>query len=123
MPDTNAVSQHRQPLLLVVVGRQRVGKTTVVNTIVQKAREAGGQLQVWKADNNETSYNLGMFHDDGMSLSSTVPRPAQQPRGRRGVGSTKEAAGRRATTVLGLCRTPWLLPATSCAARKIARQW
>ena len=34
MPDTNTISQHRQPLLLVVVGRQRVGKTTVVNTIV-----------------------------------------------------------------------------------------
>lgn len=71
MPDTNTVTELRQPLLLVVVGRQRVGKTSVVNTIIQKVREAGGQLQVWNADNNNTSYNLGMFYDDVLSPSSS----------------------------------------------------
>ncbi len=34
MPDTNTVTERRQPLLLVVVGRQRVGKTAFINTII-----------------------------------------------------------------------------------------
>ena len=73
MPNTNAVSEQRLPILMVVVGRQRVGKTTVVNTIIQRVREAGGQMQIWNADNNNTSYNLGMFYDDVLSPSSTIP--------------------------------------------------
>ena len=39
MSETNVTADVRRPILMVVVGRQRVGKTTVVNTIIQKARE------------------------------------------------------------------------------------
>ena len=73
MPDTNTMPEQRKPILMVVVGRQRVGKTSVVNTIIQKVREAGGKLQIWNADSNNTSYNLGMFYDDVLSPSSTTP--------------------------------------------------
>ncbi len=61
MSETNLTADIRRPILMVVVGRQRIGKTTVVNTIIQKVREGGGDLRIWNADTNNTSYNLGMF--------------------------------------------------------------
>ena len=70
MSETNVVAGVRRPILMVVVGRQRVGKTTVVNTIIQKVREGGGDLKIWSADTNNTSYNLGMFYNDVFSPSS-----------------------------------------------------
>ena len=61
MAETNITADVRRPILMVVVGRQRVGKTTVVNTIIQKARKGGEDLRIWNADTNNTSCNLGMF--------------------------------------------------------------
>lgn len=61
MSETNLTADVRRPILMVVVGRQRVGKTTVVNSIIQKVRESGSDLKIWNADTNNTSYNLGMF--------------------------------------------------------------
>ena len=71
MFETNASTSVRRPILMVVVGRQRVGKTTVVNTIIQKVRDGGGDLKTWNADVNNTSYNLGMFYDDVLSPGSS----------------------------------------------------
>lgn len=72
MPDTNTLPETRQPILMVMVGRQRVGKTTIINTIIQKTKEGGGQLGIWDADVNNTSYNLGMFHDDVLVPASSA---------------------------------------------------
>ena len=36
----------RRPLLIFVVGRQRVGKTTLLNTVVQFVRAHGGEITV-----------------------------------------------------------------------------
>lgn len=44
MPDMNAVPEQRLPILMIVVGRQRGGKTSAVNTI-QQARE-GGDIRI-----------------------------------------------------------------------------
>jgi ABC-type branched-subunit amino acid transport system ATPase component len=54
MSETNVSTDVRRPILMVVVGRQRVGKTTVVNTIIQKVRDGGGDLKIWNADVNMT---------------------------------------------------------------------
>lgn len=52
----------RRPLLIFVVGRQRVGKTTLLNTVVQFVRAHGGDMAVWNADMLNRSYSLSMFH-------------------------------------------------------------
>ncbi len=64
--------EQRQSILMVVVGRQSVGKITVVNTIIQKVREADGQLRIWTAGVNSTFHSPGMIHDDVPVPSSAV---------------------------------------------------
>lgn len=60
----------RRPLLIIVVGRQRVGKTSFLNTTVQYVRSTGGDLVVWNADKLNTSYSLSMFHADALEPES-----------------------------------------------------
>lgn len=43
-------AEDRRPVLIIVVGRQRVGKTTLLNTTVQFIRTHGGEVVVWNAD-------------------------------------------------------------------------
>lgn len=60
----DAAGPGRPPILFITIGRQRVGKTTVLNTIVQFVRARGGRFVVWNGDRLNRSYNLSLFHED-----------------------------------------------------------
>jgi hypothetical protein len=60
----------RRPILFIGVGRQRVGKTTFLNTLVQALREQGSELVIWNADLLNITYSLSLFHPDVLEPSS-----------------------------------------------------
>ncbi|WP_158803417.1 hypothetical protein [Acidisoma sp. L85] len=64
MPVASKVASERRPILFIGVGRQRVGKTTFLNTIIQAMREQGAELVIWNADLLNVTYNLPLFHED-----------------------------------------------------------
>lgn len=63
----------RHPVVIVIVGRQRVGKTTVANTAVQFLRAHGGEVVVWNADKLNHTYSLSIFHRDALEPPSVDP--------------------------------------------------
>ena len=56
----------RQPVLIVVAGRQRVGKTTLLNVAIEVFRSAGAVIEVWNADLHNRTNTLSLFHADAM---------------------------------------------------------
>ena len=46
MSEVIAPAEGRQPVVVIVVGRQRVGKTSFLNTTVQFLRAHGGKVVV-----------------------------------------------------------------------------
>ena len=64
MPDGHFSRDGRRRLLLVALGRQRVGKTALLNTVVQYFRAAGSQIEVWNADQQNRTHSLSTFFDD-----------------------------------------------------------
>lgn len=68
----------RRPLLIIVVGRQRVGKTSLLNTTVQFVRSNGGELVVWNADRMNRTYSLSIFHPDALEPSSSEPEDGKK---------------------------------------------
>jgi hypothetical protein len=64
MPKSVKTQSDRRPVLFIGVGRQRVGKTTFLNTVIQAMREQGAQFVIWNADLLNVTYNLPLFHDD-----------------------------------------------------------
>ena len=63
MTTTNGEPE-RRPILFITIGRQRVGKTTTLNTIVQFVHARGGRFVVWNGDRLNQTYNLAQFHKD-----------------------------------------------------------
>src|SRR5689334_298083 len=53
-----------QPVLLMPLGRGRVGKTVIGNTVAQFFKKAGATLQVWDMDQQTTSHGLAVFHPE-----------------------------------------------------------
>jgi hypothetical protein len=64
MPDGQMRPADRLPILLVALGRQRVGKTAVLNTAVQYFRAQGNPIRVWNADQQNRSHTLSTFFAD-----------------------------------------------------------
>ncbi len=64
MSEVISPAEDRQPVVIVVVGRQRVGKTSFLNTTVQFLRAHGGEFVVWNADKLNRTYSLSMFSGD-----------------------------------------------------------
>ena len=54
----------RKPILWIALGRQRVGKTALLNSAVQFFREAGTDIRVWNADQQNKSHTLSQFFPD-----------------------------------------------------------
>ena len=71
--DRNDFDGERQPVLIIVVGRQRVGKTSFLNTIAQYLRAHGAEFEVWDADKMNTTYNMSVFHQDARRPQSDDP--------------------------------------------------
>jgi hypothetical protein len=61
---TSKPHSERRPILFIGVGRQRVGKTTFLNTLIQALREQGSELVIWNADLLNVTYSLSLFHPD-----------------------------------------------------------
>ena len=61
----------RRPVLFIAIGRQRVGKTTVLNTMIQYLRRHGAHFKVWNGDRHNQTYNLSVFHSDVVEPPST----------------------------------------------------
>ena len=66
-------SAERLPILMIVVGRQRVGKTSFLNTTAQFLRAHGAEFQIWDADTMNTTYNMSIFHEDARQPRSRDP--------------------------------------------------
>jgi hypothetical protein len=64
-------NNERRPVLLIVVGRQRVGKTTFLNTTAQFLHEHGASFEIWDADKLNSTYNMAMFHSAALQPSSS----------------------------------------------------
>jgi hypothetical protein len=64
MPDGHFLRDGRRRLLLVALGRQRVGKTALLNTIVQYFRAEGSEIEVWNADQQNHTHSLSTFFPD-----------------------------------------------------------
>lgn len=64
MPDGHYSRGGRRRLLLVALGRQRVGKTALLNTTVQYFRAQGSEIEVWNADQQNRTHSLSTFFAD-----------------------------------------------------------
>lgn len=64
MSEVVTPAEDRRPVVIVVVGRQRVGKTTFLNTTVQFLRAHCAEVVVWNADKLNQTYSLSMFSGD-----------------------------------------------------------
>jgi hypothetical protein len=58
----------RPPILWTAVGRQRVGKTALLNTTVQYGRALGNPIRVWNADQQNRSHTLSVFFPDAEEI-------------------------------------------------------
>ena len=54
----------RPPIVALGLGRQRTGKTTLLNTMVQYFRGLGNPLRVWNADQQNRSHTISLFFRD-----------------------------------------------------------
>jgi hypothetical protein len=64
----------RKPVLMVVVGRQRVGKTSFLNALAQYLQERGAEFAIWDTDQMNTTNNMSVFHAEASSPPSSDRR-------------------------------------------------
>jgi hypothetical protein len=61
-----ATAEARQPVLIIAVGRQRVGKTTMLNVMIEMFRSHGADIEIWNADLHNRTHTLSLFHRDAL---------------------------------------------------------
>jgi hypothetical protein len=61
-----ATNTARQPVLIIAVGRQRVGKTTILNVLIEVFRSLGADVEIWNADLHNRTHTLSLFHTDAL---------------------------------------------------------
>jgi hypothetical protein len=71
MPDGQMMPADRPPILWIALGRQRVGKTVLLNTAVQYFRGLGNPLRVWNADQQNRSHTLSLFFPDAEEVTGS----------------------------------------------------
>ncbi len=69
MPEGHVKPVDRLPILWIALGRQRVGRTAMLNTAVPYFRTNGNPIRVWNADQQIRSHTLSVFFPD----AETVP--------------------------------------------------
>jgi len=62
-----------KPVLMIVVGRQRVGKTTFLNALAQYLRGHGASFEIWDADKMNATNNMSLFHREALQPPSAEP--------------------------------------------------
>ena len=55
------------PVTFLAVGRQRVGKTTLLNGLAQAVQVRGGDPEIWNADLLNKSHSIASFHPQTLS--------------------------------------------------------
>ena len=55
---------------MVVVGRQRVGKTSFLNALTQYLQERGAKFAIWDTDQMNATNNMSVFHTQARLRSS-----------------------------------------------------
>jgi hypothetical protein len=63
----------RKPVLMIVVGRQRVGKTSFLNGLAQHLHEREAEFAIWDADQMNATNNMSVFHADASRPPSSDP--------------------------------------------------
>jgi hypothetical protein len=71
MPDGQIKRVERLPILWIAMGRQRVGKTALLNTAVQYFRANGSPIRVWNADQQNRSHTLSVFFPDAEEVPNS----------------------------------------------------
>ena len=66
MPDGQDFKNPSRYVLWVAVGRQRVGKTALLNTAVQYFRGLGSEIEVWNADQQNRTHSMSTFFPDAL---------------------------------------------------------
>ncbi len=56
----------RQPVLIIAVGRQRVGKTTLLNVMIETYLAHGADIGIWNADLHNRTHTLSLFHSGAL---------------------------------------------------------
>jgi len=64
MPDTHSFPDEPDWLALTTIGRQRSGKTTLLNALVQYCQPRGGRMVVLNADQQNKTHSLSTFFPD-----------------------------------------------------------
>jgi hypothetical protein len=54
----------RMPVLIIALGRGRVGKTATLNALIQRYRALECDLRIWNADQQNETHSLSRFHPD-----------------------------------------------------------
>ena len=67
------LKRDRKPVLMIVVGRQRVGKTTFLNALAQHLRGQGASFEIWDADKMNATNNMSLFHREALQPTSVDP--------------------------------------------------
>lgn len=62
-----AIKVAPSPVIFPAVGRQRVGKTTLLNALAQVAQARGGRPEIWNTDLLNRSHSIGSFHVDALT--------------------------------------------------------
>ncbi len=70
--DTARSFSPANPVVITSIGRQRVGKTVFLNTLVQLARGHGAEIDVWNADLLNKSHSLSTFHQEALVPDSNL---------------------------------------------------
>jgi hypothetical protein len=69
--------EDRRAVLMIVVGRQRVGKTSFLNGLAQYLQAHGASFEIWDADKMNATHNMSGFHEAALQPSSTDPEDAK----------------------------------------------
>ena len=64
MPDGHMSQPASKRLLWIALGRQRVGKTALLNAAVRYFRALGSNIEVWNADQQNRTHSLSTFYSD-----------------------------------------------------------
>ncbi len=68
----------RRPVLIIAVGRQRVGKTTLLNVMIEVYRAHGADIEIWNADLHNRSHTLTLFHGDALEPAAQTSMEDQK---------------------------------------------
>jgi hypothetical protein len=74
----NDGNSRRKPVLIIALGRGRVGKTVFLNSTAQFYRPSGARVEIWNIDHHNNSHTLNAFFPDVRRPSGFQPLSVQR---------------------------------------------